>query len=941
MPDPGLPPLPADEHSRRLAFQLAATIQDPGGAPAPSAGAGGGLGATIRDDDGAATRPDGPSSSSSTRLQTALEVKAGLAVPGSPTSARYSINGVVGQGATSQVFDALDHTFDRHIAVKYLHGEKAMDARRIARFMKEAKVTARLEHPNIAPVHDMDFTVDGGIYFTMRMITGTSLGDAVQAARAGRPAPQIATYYQRVSLFLRVAEALACAHARRILHRDIKPDNIMLGAFGEVVLVDWGSALVLDEDGPRSERVVGTPNYMSPEQARSEPVDERSDIHCLGAALFEVLTLRLPLSARNDAEFWERKRRGAIDPPSAEEAARVPKRLLAIALKAMAPIPSQRYATVQEFADDLSRYQAGLAISAYRDSTIERLLRWHRQHARSIWGVAALLAVMAVAGSILYGERLKEMATWGRPIVNETFTTDASWQKDWGTTSGSFAVREGMLVSADLADSMAFYRQRLNGSIAIEYDGRFLPDSPPCDLSVLYALDDPFVNWGRAWWMQVGAYDNSYVHIVRAGDNLRCDLNLFQLEQDRTYRIRVEIEDDVVRILIDGRLICEHREPVPFTSGWIGLYGYYPGKAFDNLRIYSKGIPEKVSALAIGDGDFADGLFDRAATHYRRVADVHADKAIGQEARYKLGLALRTGGHGSAAYAEWARLVDEHWLAMVAVHRLEDRIPLRQYAEVADGILALYVDHPDLRQRLRTLWIRAVESARGQQVLVAADLDALLSVHDRAFPHEDDANETAARALQSLERYDELLARFPEQVVICGDVLRQLGRRDEVLARYPTRRYDVAWSLFEMGRFEDALAIRPPVGWVHDRVDDFRGRPERWDDPAAWLAKPGVGDYDRMTALTLLGRFDDAVAVFNEKDPVVMPALLLRHDWDLARAGFARSRPLLALIDCHQALVDLGEGRDAQADALLARADPGAAWFREYQLWFAYLLARP
>ncbi|MBA3686000.1 MAG: protein kinase [Planctomycetes bacterium] len=935
-PDSQSPEHPADH---RRAFQHASAIAP--GMPG-LADPGNELGATIRDDDGSSTRQDGaPTSSSSARLQTILLEKVRLSAPGNQAGSRYSINGVVGQGATSQVFDALDHTFGRHIAIKYLHGEKAVDAKRIVRFMKEAKVTARLEHPNIAPIHDMDFTADGGIYFTMRMITGTSLGDAVRAAQAGQHAPQIASIYQRVSVFQRVAEAVACAHAQRIIHRDIKPDNIMLGAFGEVVLVDWGSALVLDEDGPRSDRVVGTPNYMSAEQARMEPVDERSDIHCLGASLFEVLTLRLPLTGRDAADFWDKKRNGHCDPPTPEETARIPKRLLAIAMKAMAAQPTQRYATVQEFADDLARYQAGLAISAYRDSALERLSRWHRLHARAVWGVAAMLAVVICAGVVLYGERLKEIASWGRPISHDTFATDTRWQREWGVVDGSFAVRDGMLVTTAPGSSRCYYRHRLDGSIAIEYDGRMLPDSPPCDLSVNFSTEDPFSADAPTWFMQIGAYDNSYVQILDASRGLRCDLDLLQLEPDRTYRIRVEIDGDAIRILVDGRLICEHHEPVPFTSGWIGLYGYYPGKSFDNVRIYSKGIPEKVSALAVGDGDISDGLFDRAVTQYRRVERAHTGKAIGEEAAYKIGLAYRLAGRGGDAYAAWQHLSDNRWRGMVAFHRLEDRLALRDYAAVARGVGDLYTAHRELRQRLRNLWVRAVDSALTQASTVGADFELLLSIRERHFADEAKADEAAARLLRELGRYDELLARFPDQIVVGGEVLRDLGRQEEVLARYPGRRIHVAWSLLEMGRFDEALAIQPPIGWVHAGIPGMIGEPERWDDPEAVLTDPQTNIDDRFAALALLDRPEIGASIYGAGMRAVIPTLQSLHAWDLAVSLSPRDRPLCAVIDIHRALVALDEGRDAEAAGILATVDTGPAWFRESKLWFAYLLARP
>lgn len=315
---------------------------------------------------------------------------------------RYVITGRLGRGTSGQVFAVRDQLVEREVAVKVLHPADAANPKKQARFIREARITASLEHSNILPVHDLSVgSRTGDAYFTMRRVDGISLAEAI--APHGEPSPLcrlIETPNQCVNIVLKVGAALAYAHAQGVVHRDIKPQNIMINQFGEALLVDWGTAVKRDETTAHSQRLVGTPAYMAPEQARRERADAQSDIYALGATLVHMLTRRYPTWGESPEAFWRKKRCGVIDPPTPEEARGVPKRLLAIARKATAPEPAARYLSVDAFMADLAAFQEGLAVSAYRESWPERLHRFycrHRPVARlTLGGVAVLLVVSAV-----------------------------------------------------------------------------------------------------------------------------------------------------------------------------------------------------------------------------------------------------------------------------------------------------------------------------------------------------------------------------------------------------------------------------------------------------------------------------------------------------------------------------------------------------------------
>ena len=222
---------------------------------------------------------------------------------------RYPVVRELGAGGMGAVLCVRDPELRREMAAKVAldRADAALD-----KFVREAQVTGLLEHPGIPPVHELGRSADGRVYFTMKRVEGHDLAAVIQDLRAGAARPTIT---ERLEIFLKVCDAVAFAHSKDVIHRDIKPANIMVGAFGEVLVMDWGLARVLghhDADhGPTSSRdghgdgdplatlegtVMGTPAYMPPEQAGGEigRLDARSDVYALGALLYELLTFEPP-----------------------------------------------------------------------------------------------------------------------------------------------------------------------------------------------------------------------------------------------------------------------------------------------------------------------------------------------------------------------------------------------------------------------------------------------------------------------------------------------------------------------------------------------------------------------------------------------------------------------------------------------------------------------
>ncbi len=233
---------------------------------------------------------------------------------------RYEHMRRLGEGGLGEVIGARDNDIDRDVAVKRLRPQVSSPAT-LARFVEEVRTIGRLEHPNIVPIHDVGVDEKGEYYFVMKYVDGETLESIIDKLAAGDRATHAQYGFERrVQIVVALLEALAFAHKKGIVHRDIKPANVMVGAFGEVVLMDWGIAKQLRSEGVSevgasplhasghakrgalfetvAGELVGTPAYMSPEQARGEPVDERSDLYSLSVLFHELLCLRHPLAEK-------------------------------------------------------------------------------------------------------------------------------------------------------------------------------------------------------------------------------------------------------------------------------------------------------------------------------------------------------------------------------------------------------------------------------------------------------------------------------------------------------------------------------------------------------------------------------------------------------------------------------------------------------------------
>ncbi|MBN2799292.1 MAG: protein kinase [Deltaproteobacteria bacterium] len=343
-------------------------------------------------------------------LNAAQVTRSRLAHKDRPRHRKFS---VLGAGAMGEVLVALDEHTNRVIALKRTTSGVVASEEAIERFHAEAQITAQLDHPCIVPVHSLELDQEGMMAYSMKLVRGQTLQEYIDETRAflekGQPPDDDHSLAHRLDLFLDVCAAMDYAHTRSVIHRDLKPANIMVGAFHQVLVMDWGIAKVIgtgdrtpsgeaDGDAPSGQTqlgvALGTPPYMSPEQAQglNQDLDGRSDQYALGLILYELLTLKRAVQGKTAYASLALAASAEKDPMVPFHPLEpIPRELRAIVDKATAERREDRYPTVEDLADDVRRYLRNQAVLAAPDTTLQAAQRWLSNHRQ-----AATLAIMGL-----------------------------------------------------------------------------------------------------------------------------------------------------------------------------------------------------------------------------------------------------------------------------------------------------------------------------------------------------------------------------------------------------------------------------------------------------------------------------------------------------------------------------------------------------------------
>ncbi len=341
--------------------------------------------------------------------------EAGATPPEGRPFGRYHIRTELGRGGMGVVFRAWDTELLREVALKTLHVDRTGNPNAVARFIREARTAGALDHPGIVPVHDVG-VIDGIPYYAMSLVRGKTL-------RAALLEGDIRTLRDKVVAVHDAADAVAHAHAHRVIHRDLKPTNVLVDDRGRIQVLDFGLARKIDEDSriTATGEMMGTPHYMAPEQIEGDPerMGTPVDVYALGAMLYEALTGSPPFPGSVTLEILHQALTLDAPPPSAKDP-RIPLDLDTICLKSLAKDPARRYPDARELAQDLGRWLRGEAIEARRERIWERAARWIRRRKAlvALAGAVLLAAGIAIVQQVRAASEQREQQELRRELLD-------------------------------------------------------------------------------------------------------------------------------------------------------------------------------------------------------------------------------------------------------------------------------------------------------------------------------------------------------------------------------------------------------------------------------------------------------------------------------------------------------------------------------------------
>jgi len=835
----------------------------------------------------------------------ALPDEAPLRAAGEGSAGRYRID----QNTSGDERLGRDALLGRTVRVRTADAASADDLER------EARLIASLDHTGIPAVHDL-VRNDGGALLIMRHVQGIGLAAAIDDARGGLVRTELASPVAALRLIAKVCDALSAAHAQGVVHRAVRCDAISIGLHGQVVLGNWRGALQANERPATARYVASKP------ATQAHALDDlHTDIRGIGRCLFETLAWQpCPLAAGEATAALAQ-----VDPQ------RMPAQAATIIRRAITSNLNTGYRTAAELGADLTRAASELECSL----AIPFPGKARRSGIRPIIaaGLGLIIGGSAVAGFLVWRKADSRTPPWSAPLTSEAFA-NADWRDRWlPGGDDQWKTQHGRLVSTAPGGALLVYGQRLTPPVAIEYTGQILPGERPGDLSVWWSeregvLENPaaFADGARTWQIQAGAHDNQFCAIFRNPGQQRMAYNPLQFVTGRDYRFRVEIDGEYMSMAIDGVEVLRYRDRFPTTSGYLALYGFYPGKAFDDVAVWQKHPSALVPATATGDALLQFGHFTDAAKAYAQVAE--SGNTASQQALFRKGLAERHAGRNDLSLETWSLLSDGDLRQAADALRLEDLFTTGQHDLFLERMLANWRRHPsghdDLRQQWQLAMTRLLAAPAPDPILV----ERYLAARDQIFANDPISAYETTSALSFLQRYEEIVSSYPGERKAYAAALQSLGRLDEaarlpwlgryerisinlIRGDYPAALRDVEPNTYHhafvlcklgraaevtdpstrihpamlhLGRAEDLLASRPLSAGVAREGLLAAGR---FDDAAGAGLADVAGSGGEWRAMVLLGRLDDAERAHGR----ALPWARLMPAWDAGdREAVARLR---------------------------------------------------
>ncbi len=540
------------------------------------------------------------------------------------TLGQYQILQSIGKGGMGEVFLAYDTVCGRKIALKCIRSDLVGFPQIQKRFMHEARITSQLMHPAIIPIYSIH-TENGSIYYSMPYVEGQTLRQLLRHAKDEEKQQQQSkdphgSIPYLIRHFLQVCQAVAYSHAKGVLHRDLKPENIIVGRYGQIFILDWGLAKLLNEQEEPEElvaqqnsddhmtrlgKVVGTISFMAPERAKGAPASVQTDIYSLGVMLYQILTLSLPFKRKSLAAFKKSMKKEQLIAPEVLAPYRdVPQALSEVVKKCLAPSAESRYGSVDELICSLENYLEG----------------------RSEWFAVTLLSISN-----------KEDWQFQENILlaEHTAITRSTEGSDWV--------------------SLMISKEAFNGNLKIE--STVTIGRKGHGIGFLFCATETVDARGYCLWIaseheavKTTKLTLSSVSVLEAPEIL--------LKCGRSYHIRIEKIDDRVLFYLNDALQFSYASHIPVTGTHIGILSRDADFEINSLEVFVGSQNIMVNCLAVPDAFLADKLYDKALNEYRRLGQTFPGRAEGREALFRAGMTLLEQAKDAISDTERAALFD-------------------------------------------------------------------------------------------------------------------------------------------------------------------------------------------------------------------------------------------------------------------------------------------
>lgn len=587
---------------------------------------------------------------------------------------KYKFRRSIGRGGMKMVLQVRDNDTMRDVAMALMPDIEHRSRAEILRFIQEARVTASLEHPNIVPVHDIGIDSSGSPYFTMKLLSGESLASLLKKMDEGNPAYlKNYSFDSLMRMYLRICNGVAFAHSKGIIHLDLKPENVQIGEFGEVLILDWGLARsisgkhtnVNEEQPVRNTRLGkgysnfkltmdgvmnGTPGYMAPEQAagRNSRSDVRTDVYALGAILYAMVTYKDPIEPGDLKSMLHDTIYGNIIRPGERVPGReIPYGIEAVILKAMSVNPANRYSSVKELRDEVIAYIDGFDTKAEKAGVLKKFLLLIKRHRLMVTSICVTLLLAVTLGFYAFFEISRWQSDWV-PVYQQTFTRpdatlnglsfmDSTLGKpapEWKLTQEGLEMAKGGWLWLD---------SRLYGNVKV-----VLTVSAPPVMEALEISVNSHITPLKDWWQVppgysfiIAGFGGTKDAIAKVNDPLSVEYissGETKLASDQDVTITVTRRDDHLSMTIDKNHSVSSYDYFPPTGEGlcrVGIRAFANGLKIRSLSVYRLAIPEKTTPLIAGDTLLEARLFDAAIGKYLQIADSYARTPLAEMALVK------------------------------------------------------------------------------------------------------------------------------------------------------------------------------------------------------------------------------------------------------------------------------------------------------------------